>query len=241
MLAPEIRADDSAGIPRMNRWYAVLLRGWLIPGLVVFWLSRQEAVIIQRQVVDLAAQAGLPGTTGAVSWFGIVLWHCAAAVCWFAGTLLVGPEASGLRRAAVLSLLLGIDDALMLHEEFLPQLLHLAPMVVQPGLYCVYAVLLLSALKKFPHLWSRPEARIFVIAMLCLGGSVLIDMLKDSELLDPRSRLVRDPGYAMWLEESLKLLGIAAWTLFWFRWAAWLSRSGSSSDPAWQEPGSQSS
>jgi hypothetical protein len=224
-----IAAGGPHGGAGVNRWYAVLLRGWLLPGLVVLWLSRQDAITIERQVVDLAAQAGLPGTTAAVSWLGIVLWHCAAAVCWFAGTLLVGPEASGLRRAAVLSLLLGMDDALMLHEEFLPHLLHLSPRVVQPGLYCVYGVLLLGALKKFPRLWSRPEAGIFLAALLCLGGSIFVDMLKDSQWLDPRGRFLREPGYALWVEESLKLLGIAAWSLFWFRWASWLSRSGSSS------------
>lgn len=215
-------------------WPRALLQAWLIPGCIIGWLCFQDDLTIQRQVVDLPGLAGLPGTTSAVSYLGVALWHWAAAACWFTSLLLVGGPRRGLQRAATLSLLLAIDDGFMLHEEVLPQLLHLSASVVQPGIYCVYGLLLIGALKRFPELWRRPESRLFIAALLCLGASIGIDMAKDSGWFGARSRMILDPAYAMWVEESLKLLGISAWTSFWWRWCAWLSRSGSWSDPASQ-------
>lgn len=216
------------------RWHSALACAWALPVGFLAWLYFQDLVTIERQVVDLPALIGIPGTSGMVSGVGIALWYVAGSVCWFAAGLQHDREKRvGLRLIGTLSVWLGLDDEFMLHEEVLPQLFGLSPSVMQPLLYCLYGLLLLGCLRRLPELWHSEENRTFFASLFCLGASIAVDVLKDSGRFPPRSRMALDEGFAMWVEESLKLLGIVAWTLFWWRWSASsLSKSGSSSDSA---------
>jgi hypothetical protein len=164
----------------------------------------------------MPALCGVPPYTGLLSNAGVALWLCTSAVLAFAGSRLTDPrQRLGLYLPAGLSLLLGLDDGLMLHESLLPAWLGLDDRIVQPGLYCLYASLLLASLR-WP-LRGRDHRILFLAALACLGCSVLLDVLIESHLLPARNPLVLQPGLLMWLEDGLKLLGIVAWSGLWAR------------------------
>jgi hypothetical protein len=203
-------------------WGAVrtLLGLWLLPVLVLCWLRNQGLLTIMRLTVEPVALAGMPPWVGLLSNFGVVLWFSAASLLLF-----VAAQRAELRRLTLvpglLTLWLGLDDGLMLHEEMLPHTLGISSSVVQPGLYAIYALGLVWTMRILRPWFAEPAFLILVAASLCLGGSAAIDMVRESHLLSERHPLKLDEGYAIWLEEGLKLLGIVAW---WGYWAGFCRR-----------------
>ena len=183
---------------------------WVAPVLVLIWLRGQSLLIIQRLTVDLPALAGLPGWAGLLSHVGGGLWLSCASVLIFNARVRRWLWLPGL-----LSLILGLDDGLMLHEELLPQVLRMDHRVVQPALYALYAGLLGLTLRRLRPWMREPGFLVLLAACLCLGASVSLDMAVESNLLPTRHPLLLDEGFAMWLEDGLKLLGIVAWWGYW--------------------------
>lgn len=200
--------------------FKTLVALWIVPMVVLLWLKDQGTLTIQRLTVDPAALAGVPPYTGLLSNTGVMLWFSTASVLLF-----LSLTCSGLRRLLILpgllSLLLGLDDGLMLHEELLPLWLRIDDRVVQPGLYVLYAALLGMTMRALRPWLREPEFVILLAAVFCLGASASVDMVKESHLLSERNPLMLDEGYAMWLEDGLKLLGIVAW---WGYWSGFCSR-----------------
>lgn len=192
---------------------------WILPLLVLYWLKSQGELIIKRWTVEPVALAGLPPHTGFLSNLGVVLWFSTASVLIF-----LSFRSVSLRRAClipgVFSLWLGLDDGMMLHEELLPHSLGISSSVVQPALYALYAASLGLTLRTLRPWLREPAFLVLLAASFCLGASVSLDMIRESHWLSPRSRLVIDEGFAIWLEEGLKLLGIVAW------WGYWLGFAG---------------
>ena len=184
---------------------------WAVPLLVLTWLKGQGTLTIQRLTVDPSALAGAPPYTGLLSNFGVVIWFCTAAVLLFVAWS-QPPLRGRLLLPGLLSLVLGLDDGLMLHEELLPNLAGVHYTVMQPALYALYAALLGLSLRGIRGYLLDP---VLLAAIFCLGGSVAVDMLLESHLLSDRNPLVLDEGLAMWLEDGLKLLGIVAWGGYW--------------------------
>lgn len=189
---------------------------WFVPVLVLLWLKGQGSLTIQRLTVDPSALAGAPAYSGLLSNLGVYLWLSTASILLF-GAWCKPERRSLLLLPGCLSLLLGLDDGLMLHEELLPAFLHLDDRVVQPGLYALYAGLLGLIMRKLRPWMGEAGFLILLASVACLGSSVTVDMLKESNLLSPRDPLILDEGYAMWLEDGLKLLGIVAWWGYWTR------------------------
>ena len=103
-------------------------------------------------------------------------------------------------------------DGLMLHESLLPSMLGADSHVVQPGLYCCYLVFLAISLRQqHMHAWSL----VLAAALVCLGGSLVLDVLQESDWLPRHHRLHQDAAFAMLLEDGLKWLGIIAWATYW--------------------------
>jgi len=183
---------------------------WILPLLVLFWLKGQGTLTIQRLTVDPSALAGVPAYTGILSNLGVVLWFSCASILLFSAR-----NRRFLLLPGLLTLVLGLDDGLMLHEELLPHWLGVSDRVVQPGFYAIYAALLGFTMRKLRPWMKEPQVLILLAASLCLGASVSVDMVIESNLLSPRHPLMLDEGYAMWLEDGLKLLGIVAWWGYW--------------------------
>lgn len=184
---------------------------WTLPLLVLLWLKGQGTLTIQRLTVDPSALAGVPPYTGLLSNLGVVLWFSTASILLFVAWS-QPPLRKTLLLPGLLSLVLGLDDGLMLHEELLPNLAGVHYTVMQPALYALYAALLGLSLR---GIRAHLRDLVLLAAIFCLGGSVAVDMLQESHLLSERNPLVLDEGLAMWLEDGLKLLGIVAWWGFW--------------------------
>lgn len=187
---------------------------WCLPVLVLLWLRGQSSLTIQRLTVDPSALAGAPAYSGLLSNLGVYLWLSTASILLF-GACWKAERRSLLLLPGCLSLLLGLDDGLMLHEELLPAFLQVDNRVVQPGLYALYAGLLGLTMRGLRPWMSQAGFLILLASVACLGSSVTVDMLKESHLLSPRHPLVLNEGYAMWLEDGLKLLGVVAWWGYW--------------------------
>lgn len=205
----------------MSRALAMLAALWAFPLLVLLWLKGQEPLMIQRLTVDVAALAGMPPYAGLISNLGVALWLVTGWVLLFTSSLTTSNRRQWLW-PGLLSLLLGMDDGLMLHEEVLPKLLHLDDRVVQPALYIVYLALLSLGLRRLKR---TPDLVILGAALGCLAASMALDLAKESDLLGPRHILHTDAAFAMWLEDGFKWLGIVAWAGYWQTQAWWQLRA----------------
>lgn len=184
---------------------------WMVPLVCLLWLSGQPQITIQRLTVDMPTLAGVPPHTSLISNSGVVLWLVTGWVLLLV-CLNCKPARARLFVPALFTLLLGIDDGLMLHESLLPSLLRADSHVVQPALYACYLVFLgISLRQQRLHAWSL----LLAAGLVCLGGSLFLDVLQESDWLPGHHRLHQDAGFAMLLEDGLKWLGIIAWATYW--------------------------
>jgi hypothetical protein len=79
-------------------------------------------------------------------------------------------------------------------------------------LYLAYVVFALLILFRFSDLVITSGALAFLVAVVCLGGSILIDKLQ--------MLVMGQYDTVQLVEEGLKFTGIACWLLFWWQTAA---------------------
>jgi hypothetical protein len=158
-----------------------------------------------------------PWLGGLLTQLGVLLYCSATAVCWFTAGFLArqgktSPLCRFLRGAGLLSLVLGLDDLLMFHE----QLHDLIDPFAAKGMTLVYALILLRLLwPNRQELWAT-EWRVLLVSLICF---TLSETIANLGMLDrPRWIHLRlwNPSPARTLcEEGLKWLGIVLW-LSWF-------------------------
>ena len=188
---------------------------WAAPLLLLWWASGRNTEATQHLFVEPAALCGVAPDAGLLSNLGVGLWLGCAATLLFAADAVRPAPCRSLLWPGLLSLLLGVDDGLMLHEALLPWWLGVSDRVVQPALYVLYGLLLLITIRS-----SGPERRqaprlVLWASVLCLGASVGLDVMVESGWVVERHRLMLDEGFQIWWEDGLKLLGIAAWCGYW--------------------------
>jgi hypothetical protein len=145
---------------------------------------------------DLTVVFGAQPYIGFVSQLGILLWAAAAAVCFFCAKVVskAHPLKKFLLVSGLLTLMLGMDDAFLLHEAVFP---HIGvPEKVVLGAYCILGLLYVIRFQRVI------ETTAYVLLWLALAGfaaSVALDVLPP-------------PGVNPYLfEDGAKLLGIVAW------------------------------
>lgn len=182
----------------------------LLPALLVYMLALvlSAAAGIQTQLVirDLAQTCDTALGVGLLSNLGYLLWIAAAAIPLFAALSGVVPLKSRVRQlllcGGAFSLLLCLDDMFLLHDRY----------IGSTFLYSLYAVFALLILFRFRRQVQALGGGSFLLAVVLLGLSVLIDQFQ--ELIPvPYTRL-------QLVEEGAKFLGIATWLAFWSQAAA---------------------
>ncbi|MBA3587345.1 MAG: hypothetical protein H0W41_06885 [Chloroflexi bacterium] len=172
----------------------------LLPVLTVAIVGRAFGIPYGDLTRDPVAVLQGPWHTGMLSTLGIVGWAVGAAIAGFAAVLLRSGAADEQRRClasfAVLTGVLLLDDAFLLHEEALP-----AAGMPEPAVLAGYAVAALALAWRFRAIIRRDPA-LFVMA----GGAFAVSILADTLL-----------GSRMLVEDGAKAAGIVCWT-------AWLSR-----------------
>lgn len=182
----------------------VVLRA-LLPALVVYVLALvlSGAAGIRTQLVirDLAQTCDTALGVGFLSNLGYLLWIAAAAIALFTALSGVVPLRGRVQQLLLcgggFSLLLCIDDMFLLHDRY----------IGSTFLYGLYAVFALLILFRFRRQVQALGGGSFLLAVVLLGLSVVIDQLQDV-IPVPYARL-------QLVEEGSKFLGIATWLAFW--------------------------
>lgn len=154
---------------------------------------------------DPAAVAGVPYYTGCLSNVGIFFWAAAAAVCAFSAAALRDDGDARDTRAFMLasgafSLVVGLDDALLLHEDFfndtvgIPQQVVLATYAI---LFCVYLLFFFKTI-------GRTDWVVLALAGAFFAVAMALDALEPSGL---------DPAF---FEDGAKLVGQVSWLAYFF-------------------------
>jgi hypothetical protein len=144
---------------------------------------------------------------GLMTYINLFFWAGAATIC-FLGIYLMGQrqQYAGIRAAllfgGLLNLLLTFDDALHLHDYVLPRLLRLPEAFAYGG----YFVLLVIYLWVFWQQLRESDHLFLLIAVVCLGLSILIDLFFDFS------------STASYVEDSFKLLGTVFWLTYFARY-----------------------
>lgn len=138
---------------------------------------------------DPATMAGMPVWHGALSIVGCMGWAAAAALCFANRLAHVDPDRATWGLLASLTAALGIDDALMLHEEVLPAL-----GVAEPATFAAYGLAVVAIARRL-RVGAGYDLALLAVAAGALALSVAVDVV--------------DPGPVIY-EDGPKLFGIAA-------------------------------
>lgn len=218
------RPGADAGVRRRSWRSAALVYGPLLVALAaITWVVRDGVVVriggddVLLRLADLvqepAAAGGLPPYAGVLSTLSGVLMCAAGAVAVVAGAAAgTGSRLAGfLVEVGALTVVLGLDDLLQLHEAVVPGLTGLPEEAVF-GLYAVAAAVVVA---RHQRVLGSLATVLPVVAVGLLAASVGLDVL------DPPLR------WRAWTEDSVKLLGIAGWSTSLVTWAFAAGRAAS--------------
>lgn len=169
---------------------------------IVLFLQAWKGVPSDHLTRDPNAIFDMPLYIGFLSQVGIFLWSAASAVCLFSGALLAsrpGNVVSSrfLYAAGLLSMLLGLDDAFLLHEQFFPFI-----GIPENAVYAIYACLMLSFLYGFREQILITGYPLLAAGLMFFAASVLLD-------------LTQPEGIDVFLvEDGAKLVGIMSWMTY---------------------------
>ena len=186
-----------------------------LPALVIYvlalLLSAAAGINTELVIRDLAQTSNTALGVGFISNLGYLQWISAAAIALFAalGGLpgLRGRERQLLLCGGGFSLLLCLDDMFLLHDRY----------IGSSFLYGLYALFALLILFRFRRQVLALAGGTFLLAVVLLGLSVMIDALQ-TVIPVPYEQL-------QLVEEGAKFLGIACWLAFWCQAAAGVARS----------------
>lgn len=160
-------------------------------------------------MMDPAALTGRPVYFGALATLGCFFWFGAVVLCILGAAQSSQPGEGRVRRMflgfALLSLILMVDDWLLLHERVFPRFLGIDEKVTF-GTYGVFLALLLVTYRRV--LLSLPDWPMLAASLGFFAMSMVADLLGPPEGIPPQWLLL--------IEDGAKLLGISAWMGFFF-------------------------
>ena len=177
----------------------------LVPAALLYLIaltwSAAEGISSTKVLRDLAQACDAPLGQGFLSSVGYLLWMAAAAIALFGATTHLIRGSIVNRQFAFcgggFSLWLCLDDMFLVHDRYLGQ----------SFLYITYSVFTVLLLVCFREPLKRFAGDSFLLSVVLLGSSVLIDAFQG---------IFPDSYETVQLfEEGAKFLGIAAWLAFW--------------------------
>ena len=179
---------------RKDIFKALLLIGFLL-GMIQF-IHTWRDIPYENLVRDPNAIANLPKYIGFISQFGIFLWFASVGICFMGYFLIRGIESVNIKSKYLLyfgifSLMLGLDDAYMIHEGSL-----------ESFLFGIYAFLMLVFILLFSNLFFQSNFILMLFSGLFLASSIAVDKFIEDLFL---------------LEDALKISGIVFWFVYFFR------------------------
>lgn len=185
---------------------------------MVVLFSSKTNVPIAYFTRDTVSVADVPFYAGALSQIGLLLWGSSASICLLTSAVLhrvsSGPkEKVFFFVAGLLTVILLLDDAFLIHEKIAPLYFHLSYKILLSLYVIAIAVFFIS----FRHIIQRSDYILFVMSCGFLTASVVFDKVHDYELFNLLG--VESEGVKYLLEDGCKFLGIAGWCAYW----AWTS------------------
>ncbi|NIS91284.1 MAG: hypothetical protein GTN98_14620 [Woeseiaceae bacterium] len=204
--------------PKNSRTELDFFQGWCAVALVALILVIAAGTLLVLHVMygvpvgdltrDALAVAKSPPWYGLLSQIGIFFWAGAATMGLFLWATARGMGAEQRQASfglfsALLTILLGLDDALMMHEKVFPEIFGIPENFVLVS----YVVLLLAFLFFFRGVIIRTDMKLLVFSLFLFGASMLVDFfLVSAEFLD----------LIYFIEDGAKFGGIVAWCGFFF-------------------------
>jgi hypothetical protein len=183
-----------------------IVRGTIVIATLLFlvqFIHVKRSIPYENLVRDPNAIANFPKYIGFISQFGIFLWFATVGIC-FLGFLLTridsahATQSSYLLYFGIFSLMLGLDDAYMFHEELAHRGLY------EEMFFGVYALMLLYFIFKFVKLFFETRFILLLMSGFFLACSIVVDKYDHTLFL---------------LDDSFKLSGIVFWFIYFFRTA----------------------
>ncbi len=178
--------------------------------LLLVLVSLYQDSPIGKFTRDPAATAGISPFSGVASHFGVLLLTASGAICLFSWAVLkksdIGKISIFFLCSGLMSILLGLDDLLMLHESVYPRFLGIS----EKKVVIIYASLALGGVVRFRKEILKTEYSIMLLAILFFGLSILVDFSQDyvEEIVGQ---------WRIFLEDGFKFLGIVAWFGYYLR------------------------
>ena len=213
-------ADSAKDAPRRLPGPLVIVAILIVPLLVLVAAILAHVfgdvpfTVITRD--PMATMVGDP-LTGAQSVVGVGIWWLAAGICLFAYAVAsragVPPETRSLLLwSGLLTAVLVLDDAFMFHDDLASRIFGLRERYVM----LAYGVLLAAYLLRFRRVILRTEWLLLAGALAFFASSIGLDFYDQNNCLDFVTP-TETCDWIMFVEDSLKLLGIVFWS-------AWLIR-----------------
>ncbi|UEM23365.1 hypothetical protein JL100_011730 [Skermanella mucosa] len=196
-----------------RRWLAV---GISVPAIIVTLALLQNGYTYGELLNDPADIIGYDPFLGMISTLGLFSWAAAAGVAALAATVLRGAGDAQAGRffgiAGVLTLLLLVDDAFMLHEQVLPKGLGIRERYIKVG----YLFLAAAFAMTFFRFLIRNNPILLASSVGFLAGSVVFD---NPALLNGLGLMQTDLVLYI-VEDGCKFTGIVLWFTWMLKTAA---------------------
>lgn len=185
---------------------------------VVLLLHTWKEIPLGVLMRDPIAIAELPTYTGFLSQIGIFFWFSAAAICLFCAKVISShfrqyrgglSIKTFLMVSGSLTLLLGLDDAFLLHEGLFP-----ACGIPETVVFSCYGSFILFYLFRYRSVILKTDYKLLGMALTCFGISIGLDVVEPSGI---------DPYL---FEDGAKLVGIVSWLSYFVRVGEFAITSG---------------
>ncbi|MFG6096236.1 hypothetical protein SPB21_13330 [Leptothoe sp. ISB3NOV94-8A] len=185
-------------------------------GKVVF-IHLWYDVPIDQLTRDIIAVGRIPVYAGFLSQIGLFCWAAAAMLCFFSASVI---ENNGnhhkikqfLLASTLLTLILGFDDAFLLHEKVLPKL-----GIPEGVTYASYGGLLLFYLLRFHQLILKTDYIFIALALVFFGLSYTLDFALAIVYPAAPIPLLTSGRISYLLEDGAKFIGIISWLVYCFQ------------------------
>ena len=176
----------------------------LLLNLLGYWIHLAMGTPFETIYLDPVPELGGDFSIGILSQVGIMLWSAAGAVFLLGGFLVrkkgqQSPWAEFLIGSGILSLLLGLDDALLIHEQIMPVFLG----IKEKPVFTFYALVILIYYMWFFRTIVETDLILLGLTLLSFGLSLGIDLL-------PNNLHTQVAAF----EDVPKVAGIVAWLVY---------------------------
>lgn len=203
-----MKADPLPSIMESARksWKTILAVAILagLAGAAVLIMESIAEVPLDYMTEDPLQTADLPFYTGLLSNLGAMLWAAAAGLC-FLGASLTWKEGRPFwffLGSGLITAWFGLDDLLLFHDQFLRYYVGIPERPLFAAYVLIFGCFLLVFLK---DIFREPSSSIWICAWICLGVSMLVDVLLPYGHMET------------FIEDVVKFAGIGFWLAYFFR------------------------